>query len=324
MSDLTALPNLHPALVHFPIALVPVALLFEIAAWVRSRDGGLVRAAVILHALAGLAAASAYLAGRSAEDSLVDVPAAAQGAIAAHADAAFWALATISTVVALRLALAWRDHRSRGRASALGRSVGVFGGALALVVLAVAADRGGALVYRHGVAVEGVAADRSAPAESRPVAEAGEGMPVREGRTGERVLEVDGTELVPVEGEPGDVVLEVELDLSGFDGTVALLHHFEGPTAHGAFELGADGAVRLETRSGEDREVLATGEVEPRDRLRLAVSVAGHHLKGMVDGETVLHAHGDSGPGRGVALSFSGRGRVVLGEIRVTPLGNAS
>jgi uncharacterized membrane protein len=32
---MTALPNLHPALVHFPIALSAVALLFEAVLWIR-------------------------------------------------------------------------------------------------------------------------------------------------------------------------------------------------------------------------------------------------------------------------------------------------
>jgi uncharacterized membrane protein len=32
---MTALPNLHPALVHFPIALSAVALLFEAVVWLR-------------------------------------------------------------------------------------------------------------------------------------------------------------------------------------------------------------------------------------------------------------------------------------------------
>ena len=157
MIEWTSLPNLHPAAVHFPIALLPAALLFEIAAWIRSRDGGLVRAAVIQHLLAGLAAAAAYLTGRQAEDSLVGVPASAQSAIAAHSDAALVALIAISSVAVVRLLLAWRDHRVLGRPSALGRSVGVVGGVVALALLVLAADRGikglvdgATVVHGHG------------------------------------------------------------------------------------------------------------------------------------------------------------------------------
>jgi uncharacterized membrane protein len=35
--ELTALPNLHPALVHFPIALSAVTLLFDVAVFIRGR-----------------------------------------------------------------------------------------------------------------------------------------------------------------------------------------------------------------------------------------------------------------------------------------------
>jgi len=49
---LTALPNLHPALVHFPIALSVVALLFEAAVWVRWYSAPADRCAAVLWILA--------------------------------------------------------------------------------------------------------------------------------------------------------------------------------------------------------------------------------------------------------------------------------
>ena len=54
--SMTALPNLHPALVHFPIALLPMALLFEILGLTFRRQDWLERAAVSLYAAAALGA----------------------------------------------------------------------------------------------------------------------------------------------------------------------------------------------------------------------------------------------------------------------------
>jgi hypothetical protein len=66
--ELTALPNLHTALVRFSIALSAVALLFDAAVFIRGRWASADWSAAALWALAAAGAGAAYAARRVAAD----------------------------------------------------------------------------------------------------------------------------------------------------------------------------------------------------------------------------------------------------------------
>jgi len=151
--DATALPNLHPALVHLPIALAAVALLFDAAAALRRSWSLFDVSGAALRALAAAGAGAAYLAGERAADGAGLLASAAEAALGRHADAALATLVAVSLVAVLRIWLAWRD-RGAGRVR-LGvlRAVALLAALAVQGVVAYTADLGGALVYRHGLAV---------------------------------------------------------------------------------------------------------------------------------------------------------------------------
>jgi uncharacterized membrane protein len=158
----TALPNLHPALVHFPIALLVTAFGVDVTCVVLRRQRWLDRAATLLYALGALAAGATYLSGENAAESLINVPNAAQTAIYDHEDAAFLTLVFFAVVAVMRLLVWYRDRRAAGRTPLGLFRVLVLVAALAgQFLIARTADKGGALVYKHGVAV-------SAPAPTPP------------------------------------------------------------------------------------------------------------------------------------------------------------
>jgi uncharacterized membrane protein len=159
----TALPNLHPALVHFPIALSAVALLFEAVLWIRWYSAPVDRGAAALWILAAAGAGATYAAGRVAADGVGALSPAAEATLASHADAG---LATALTLGALALLRAWLTRRdavgARGRRDAL-RIVALLGALIVQGLVAYTADLGGALVFRHGVAVFGRPAHATIP-----------------------------------------------------------------------------------------------------------------------------------------------------------------
>jgi uncharacterized membrane protein len=152
LQSVTSLPNLHPVAVHFPLALFPIALCFDLVLLLSKRRG-LDGTATALYLGAAASAGVAYLAGRQAEDGLRDVTPTVAPFLASHSDAAWLALGALAGVALLRAVVHW-GGRTRPWLGSVPVRVAVWLVACsALWLLARAADLGGGLVYRHGVAV---------------------------------------------------------------------------------------------------------------------------------------------------------------------------
>lgn len=340
ISMLSSLPNLHPAVVHFPVVLIPLALVLEaLALGVKSAPWR--RSAAVMWMAAALSASLAVLAGQVAADSLVDVPAGAQVAIGRHSD---WAYTVAWS--------SWAVAASRGLAELgperwWGVSLRIVGGVAGLAVLGLVAwtaDLGGALVYQHGLGVRvaesplthGAARAERSPAPTLPdhrrpllVDVAGtwiwEPVPADALRLQGKpwpasgaVFDIDGASSVRFEPEFGDLQLNVWLDVSDFDGEIRLLHHVNGTQAS-AFEVRVGeqaGMVRLVNRG----QVLDSAPRSVSGRHALAVNATGTHFKGIVDGESVVHGHASAVAGGRAGIELDGFGRVVIERVEIVPL----
>jgi len=150
---LPGLPNLHPAVVHFPLALLPAAVLFDLILLVRARAAWADRAAAWLYALAAIGAVAAARVGEAAEDSVGVLAPAARAVLHEHerlADRAVWLLVIVAI---LRAFAAWRDRRTGVVPRGVLRILLLAGGLAGVALLASVGDLGGRMVYRHGVAV---------------------------------------------------------------------------------------------------------------------------------------------------------------------------
>lgn len=171
----TELPNIHPALVHFPMALLPVAIGFDLVGWLRAlwRRSEAEGSTVALYVLAALGAWAAVWAGEEAEESLT-LSGPVHDLVHEHEEWAERFLYTVAVVALARLAVAWWGRRGKPasrRVLLASRAAVLLGALVALRLLAGAADRGGGLVFRAGVAVMAVPAEEPAPAPSSGEAE---------------------------------------------------------------------------------------------------------------------------------------------------------
>lgn len=143
-------PNLHPLVIHFPIALLIVAALADLVDSVVGRPVWLRTAGTALYALGVVGAVVACVSGQQAADTVL-MSGMAHSIVAAHRT---WALATtfyFGVLVIVRFALAFKATPP-GR----GLRILLFAAAVAGVVgLQQTAERGGRLVYEQGVGVIG-------------------------------------------------------------------------------------------------------------------------------------------------------------------------
>ena len=317
-------PNVHPLVVHFPVALLVVAAFVDaVALAVRQRAPWVRASAVGLYTLGALGTAAAFLTGRDASES-VDLPAAALPTLNAHADGALWLVWFAGLYALVRVAALWLDGRGRepGRLAIHAPLAAV--GLVGLFLVYETAEHGGELVYRHGVAV---AAAASAPApEAPPDTALAARLDVLYGAPAE------GPVFTVAPGRPtlavlpdtlGDLEARAALDLSGFTGTAALVYAVQGPADYDflALDTPADGAATLrQGRVENGRETTMDRGAAPLDGpAELKASAVGTHFRGYLGGEQLTHPHGPAAPPGRVGLRLDGEGTV-----RVLSLGGTA
>lgn len=156
--------------------------------------------------------------------------------------------------------------------------------------------------------------DGSAPRALEVATEDAPGLP----------LAIDGSGLALLPDPCGDAQIEADLTLDGFEGTLGLAHHVRSVDDAGLFTLTfPEGPVRLVTVAGGERRILGEDDhTPPEAKLTAAVSAATSHFRGMVDGELLVHGHGDGLPDGRCGLYYDGVGTFRIHEMRVIPVGD--
>ena len=145
--------TLHPLLVHFPIGLIVTAAVIDVAALGTDPRSTLRRAATGLYLAGAATLIAAYFTGRS-DAALVRIPGPAHAVVDEH-----WTWALRTTVYMGLLGVGRLGLEVAGLLTGRGRWLPVVAaGLVGVLLLFQTAERGGRLVYEHGV---GVAAPRT-------------------------------------------------------------------------------------------------------------------------------------------------------------------
>ncbi|MBO6495522.1 MULTISPECIES: DUF2231 domain-containing protein [Roseivirga] len=138
-------PNLHPMIIHFPIALWMLAVLFDFSLVFRTKEW-LRRAAIWMYVIGAISALAAFLSGSQAID-LVSVPMQGEVTASKHSDWAHYTLYYLGGYALLRLFIFWQRLDKKKWVLILLFILGATG----MVLVAKTADLGGKLVYKYGV-----------------------------------------------------------------------------------------------------------------------------------------------------------------------------
>ncbi len=324
------LPNLHAALLHFPIVLLLLAFPLELLSLLRRKPFAL-RILSWAALWGGTAAATAaYWSGRAAADGLGVLDVESGLAVSEHSDAALRTLWIFGVVAAGQLALVFLRGRTERTSLTSIRIALLAVMAVGVWSLVDTADRGGGLVYGRGLAVRATSRPVSAPTPPSPTGDAvsvdADGLYrdlVVDLGGGERppadaAIVADGRFLLLLPESTDDVVVLADVDLSDFEGKITLMHHYHGPADHEGFSIGPEGAALfVQSAAGRSELDHATAGHLAR-RIRIAVSAAGSHLKGYIDGATLVHGHRDAPKEEGrVGLELEGEGAVRIHDLHL-------
>jgi uncharacterized membrane protein len=147
-------PNIHPMVVHFPIAILGIAIFFDFISFFMSREKKwwTEEATAFLYGIGALAAIIVYYTGTLAADS-VAASAAAESVMSNHADWAWWTIWFYGIYAVARIAATWWSSEKHRLKFHLGFFLLSFGG---LFLLFQTGDHGARMVFEYGVGVQAV------------------------------------------------------------------------------------------------------------------------------------------------------------------------
>lgn len=140
-------PNIHPLLIHFPIALWTVAMLFDFLSLFKS-EGWFRNASVALYGLGALSSLAAFFSGKQAID-IVSVPFQGELTASNHSDWGHYTIYFFVGYALIRCFFLWKKMDTRKPIAILLLLLGMAG----MSMVAKTADMGGKLVYKYGVGV---------------------------------------------------------------------------------------------------------------------------------------------------------------------------
>ena len=334
-------PNIHPMIVHFPIAFIVGAIGADLLSLVFRRWTWLRPATVALYVIGGASAVFTYFTGTWAADT-VSIPTGAQSVLTDHSNLAWWTMWFFGAYALVRLgAHLWPKTRNRVVVQGLLFAVALGGSYL----LYQTGDHGAEMVYRYGV---GVSQPETEEAEAKPGLTIGKSgwqwRPQSVRAWTERMTWLEGTPdtvrarldtldtgggvlaLTPeapvtfvVPDTLGAAQVTTRLNLDDFEGTVSLLHHLRNTQNYDFLRVGGSTMQQGRVADGK-RTVMEESTADLSGWRNVRVVGDGTHFRGYVDGEQLTHPHGEAvGPGV-VGLRLEGTGTVRLRRLSAQAL----
>lgn len=341
-------PNVHPLVIHFPIALLFTAALVDtVALFLRSNDF-LRKGAFSLYLLGGLTVVAAWFTGEQAADS-VFLSAEANALLTEHSDLGHYTLYFFGAYAVIRLVMFGLSLESRMALRSVVWLIGL--GGIGLTWLT--ADHGSQLVYQHGAGVQAVsaetpvfvAADSSASAgpvmndqggwtfkpsraatwmESMTVYGDADGLVTSLQDGGERgdvlALTLSGDPVMLVFDHPMmSVQIDAPINLDAFDGTFMITTHVEDEDNY-YFTSFSKESVRQGMSESGDLILMDDQPYSPAGWVSYRAVADQTHFRAYADQQMIAHGHGDDGGMGPVGIRLNGNGTVLIDYVQTVSL----
>ena len=154
-------PSLHPMVVHFPIAILSIAILFDFISFFlpEKQKWWTEETTALLYGVGAATAVVVYFTGQSAADNIF-LPAEAQNILNMHADWALWTIWFYGIYATLRILVTWKARAEYNMKFHLGFfALSLIG----LFLLYQTGDNGARMVFEHGVGVQAAEVEDPVP-----------------------------------------------------------------------------------------------------------------------------------------------------------------
>ena len=349
-------PNIHPMIVHFPIALLTAGLVADLLSLILFRRPALRDAATWLYCAGAAAAIAAYLTGENGAAAML-LPAEVTPLVDVHDNWAFRTMLLFTVLATARVALPFfMTLKAPAWWAAFVLALAGMG------MLFETAEHGAQLVYEHGLGVRTITTDTPLE-ELIPEAAAGQIDPgpidlgdgswvwrpvqgadavlaeqftwMQNSPAGLSAAIVDDTEKGSVlglhpAGAPALLVAggaidaaqaDVYVNVDQLDGELQILLHAQDADNFDYFSVDGTTAA-LGRMEGGTSTVFEEKTIDASGWLFLRVFGGDGHFRGYVNGDLVAHGHADDLPPGPFGLKVSGAGTVLVEQIQVQAVGD--
>jgi len=349
-------PNIHPMLVHFPIAIILLAVLMDLLNFFLPDEWWDPLKSTILYGIGVFSGIGAYYTGTLAADS-VFVPSGAQSVLNEHADWALWTVWFFGIYAVLRILLHWyrkMDQKAIRIVLFVISLPGVF-------FLYQTGDHGAEMVFGYGAGTgqlveqqnnASVSTDSLQLANSTFTVSDNNNWSWEVGPNGAstllsrfRWLEGSASELEPAIVNSDDnhllkmsvdstnnffvgknsfqnVQVDYYLDLSDFGGDISLVNHVQDAQNYDFVTFSSDGTISQGRVSEGNREVFAEESYSVSGMLFIRTVGNGTHFRAYINKEMAVHGHSDAPEAGSVGLRLDGTGTVLIDRMTLTQLNN--
>lgn len=346
-------PNIHPLLVHFPIALLVMAAMANFVTFFISEKWWDETKTTILYVAGALSTGVTYYSGTVAADTIF-LPTEAQSVLSEHADWAEYLLWFFILYAILRIVFHWFDLFEKKSFKILA-FITVLPG---LLMVYETAEYGGKMVFGYGVGSgqllqqeepdSPVTTDSISTISSFETKENGDwSWDINSNSVSDLIANfhwVEGSvqDMKPVitQVEPPrlrldaseqptsfvthdsyqNVQIDYYLNLDDLNGEVGLIHHLQDENNYDFVSLNSDGIIRQGRVQDGRTTIFEEGTFEPEGELFLRVVGDGTHFRGYVNREMKVHGHDDAPKSGNVGLKIRGNGSVLISQIEMTKL----
>ncbi len=347
-------PNIHPMIVHFPVVLLMIAVLFDIIGLFSTKFDWIKKSALLLFFLGTIAAVIAFLTGRAASDGL-NIPINVVNAVNDHAD---WAEVTlwffsIYTIIRLLIGFFFKSLKK-----VIVIPV-VLIGLLGIYFLYQTGDHGAKLVFGYGLGTGNIISEKDGSVKSEDKREQISDSTFTVSKNGswnltfnpdiESILSdkfkwVEGslTELNPMYDESdGSLMFHLgkevrrgafiydnsikgaqvtaKINIDDFSGEVELIHHFKDKNNYDFLGI-KNGVISLVRKSNGEIEIFENDKFQSSGWLEIRVVSGGSHFRGYLNNKMIVHGHGSEPNPGSVGMKFSGKGSISIKMIKVESL----